>query len=480
MRRVWKHVGGVLRAALVCGMGVQILLGLAWLIKNIRGLQNFQETRLLLAGESAADSFYSGILYRGLAALLSSRPWILYGIQLAAAVVAAYGLMSCFFDREKKALRLLGALALTTIPQAMQCHLAVLPWSLGTSLLLGETALFKRAWDIRGRVGGSVPDEREQEAGRHTAGKPAAAMLLLWLLILLVLPFYAWFALPMLFALLWRMGKSRKGSGRLACALASLALFLCSVTVNCGWDPGYWSRQLAADALSRTGWPYFQYTYDVFPQPQHDEIGLVTAREVSAYADGVEQVLIPKLEEMYGAEETTALLWELAGICLRDNLKVDIKNIIWDMAAYHATPPILLMQLKGRAYDAYSGINYEQMRCGAPLLTRHYVIYGGRWWWVMLALAAAVRICEGLQGGISGEKAGKGSEKKWRWGRLWTFLQCWFPVLAGMEWMIVSLVLSGSGIMDYKKNLCVTILWYAAVLWTLTLTREEGSGEWRS
>ena len=73
MRRVGKHMGGVLRAALICGMCVQILLGLAWLIKNIGGLQNFQETRLLLAGESAADSFYSGILYRGLAALLSSR-----------------------------------------------------------------------------------------------------------------------------------------------------------------------------------------------------------------------------------------------------------------------------------------------------------------------------------------------------------------------------------------------------------------------
>ena len=249
MRRVGKHMGGVLRAALICGMGVQILLGLAWLIKNIGGLQNFQETRLLLAGESAADSFYSGILYRGLAALLSSRLWILYGFQLAAAVVASYGLMSCFFGREKEVLRLFGALALTTIPQAMQCHLAVLPWSLGTSLLLGETALLKRAWDIRGRAWGLVPDEREpgsgikgQEAGRHTArraaGGLAAAMLILWLLILLVLPLYAWFALPMIFALLWRMGKGWKGSGRLVCALAALALFLCSVTVNCGWDPG--------------------------------------------------------------------------------------------------------------------------------------------------------------------------------------------------------------------------------------------------
>ena len=48
-----------------------------------------------------------------------------------------------------------------------------------------------------------------------------------------------------------------------------------------------------------------------------------------------------------------------------------------------------------------------------------------------------------------------------------TFLQCWFPVLAGMEWMILNFVLDGSGMMDYKKTLWVTILWYVAVLWSL-------------
>ena len=98
----------------------------------------------------------------------------------------------------------------------------------------------------------------------------------------------------------------------------------------------------------------------------------------------------------------------------------------------------------------------------------------------MLALAAGIWVCEGLQRGISREKTGKGTRKRGLWGRLRTFLQCWFPVLAGMEWMIVCLVLNGSGIMDYKKNLWVTILWYVASMWTLTLTEEEGSEEWRS
>lgn len=269
--------------------------------------------------------------------------------------------------------------------------------------------------------------------------------------------------------------------------------------MNCGWNLAHWNRKLAADVLSRAGWPYFQYTYEVFPQPLHDEIGLVTAREVSAYADGVDRVLIPKLEEMYGEEEVTALLWRLAGICLRDNLKVDVKNFIWDMAAYHATPPILAMQLKGRAYDAHSGINYEQMRSRAPLLTRYYVTYGSRWWWVMLALAAGIWVCGQLSAAgsgtcvlrrlpeipsgagrksverMSGENAREKTGEKSLWGRAKTFLLRWLPVLAGMEWMILNFVLSGSGIMDYKKTLWVTILWYVAALWPLA--GGEGSRE---
>ena len=144
MRRLGRHTQGVLRAALACGMGVQILLGLAWLMQNMGGLQNFQESRLLLAGESTGNGFYSGILYRGLALLLSSRLWILYVVQLSAAFAAAWVLWACFFPNGNKRLRLLCTLALVTFPQAMQCHLAVLPWSLGTSLLVGETVEKKR------------------------------------------------------------------------------------------------------------------------------------------------------------------------------------------------------------------------------------------------------------------------------------------------------------------------------------------------
>lgn len=492
MRRLGKHTRGVLRAALACGMGVQILLGLAWLMHNMGGLQNFQESRLLLAGESAESGFYSGVLYRGLVSMLSPCLWLLYGIQLTAAVGAAYGLTCCLFGREKKVLRLFCALALVTFPQAMQCHLAVLPWSLGTSLLLVETALWRRAWGLLSGRGGEAARGADGENGiPRAAVRLAVALLLGWLLLLLLLPLYACFALPLPGAFLWKLGKRWGRKGRMARVLTVLALVLCSITVNWGWNPVQWNRKLSTAALSRTGWPYFQHTYQVFPQPLHDEIGLVIARDVSAYADGVERVLIPRLEELYGAGETSARLWELAGICLRDNLKADAKNVIWDMAAYHAAPPILAMQLKGRAYDSYSGVNYQQMKGRAPLLTRYYVTYGSRWWWAMLGLAAAAWACGWLPGGLYRKKAGRqpGSGDSGSLGpgktpglRLWSrgrrFLGCWLPVLAGVEWMILHFVLCGSGIMDYKKTLWVTALWYLAALWPLA--GGEGSSEWQS
>lgn len=442
MRRVGRHIQGILRAVLVCGMCVQILLGLAWLIKNMGGLQNFQESRWLLTGDGMTGKRYSGLLYRALAACLSSHLWILYAVQLAAALLAAYALMACLTGRGKAAPCILGALTLTAIPQAMQCHLAVLPWSLGTSLLLAEIALWIRL--CKGR-----------EQGKKLA-RTVAVMLAGWLLIVLVLPVYAWFSLPLLAAALWRAGKGAGVRERLLCALTALALTAGSITVNCGWNPSAWNRELAANALSRTGWPYFQNDYDSISQPLHDVIGLDTARQVSYYADGVEVSLIPRLEERYGAEEVTDLLWELAGLSLERNLRVDVKNVIWDMAAYHATPPIFAMQLRGRAYDSHSGTNYMYMKTRAPLLTRYYVTYGGRWWWAMLGLAAAIAVCTQVLRGRSRENS--------LWTRGWALLRRWLPVLVGLEWMILCFAAEGSGIMDYKKTLCVTILWYVAAL----------------
>lgn len=456
IQQAGKHIQGILRAVLICGMSVQIVLGLAWLFGNMGGLQCFQESMALLKGKDFDAGYYSGILYRGLAAALSSQLWILYGIQLAAAYGAAYGLMACFVAREKRGLRLFCALALTTVPQALQCHLAVLPWSLGTSLLVGEAMLWRKVWQ-------GTLKRQEKMLSEQAKRRLITGMLSGWLLLLLLLPVYAWFVLPMLFAALWRAIKKER-TGRLACGLAVLILCLCNVTASCGWNPADWNRRLAASALSRTGWLYFQDSYEIFPHRLHEDIGLVTSREVSAYADGVERVLIPKLEEQYGPEETTAALWELAGVCLRDNLRADVKNIIWDLAAYHAAPPILAMQLKGRAYDAYSGINYEQMKTRAPLLTKYYVTYDARWWWMMLALAAAIRLCDMLLcgGNQRGNCAWRGENGIW--GRWRIILQYWFPVLAGMEWMILSQVFRGSGIMDYKKALWVTMLWYVMAL----------------
>lgn len=456
LQSVGKHIKSVLRAVLICGMSVQILLGLAWLFGNMGGLQSFQESMALLAGKGFDAGYFSGILYRFLAVALSAQLWILYGIQLAAAYGAAYGLMACFMAREKRGLRLFCALALTTVPQALQCHLAVLPWSLGTSLLVGETMLWRKVWQ-------GTLKRQEEKLSEQTKRRLITGMLSGWLLLLLILPVYAWFVLPLIFAALWRAVKKER-TGRLICGLAVLILCLCNVTVSCGWNPADWNRRLAASALSRTGWPYFQDSYEIFPYRLHEDIGLVTSREVSAYADGVGRVLIPKLEEEYGPEETTAVLWELAGICLRDNLRTDVKNIIWDMAAYHAAPPILAMQLKGRAYDAYSGNNYEQMKTRTPLLTRYYVTYGARWWWMMLALAAAIRLCDLLLCGGTRRENFAWRGENGIWGRWRIFLQYWLPVLAGMEWMILSQVFSGSGIMDYKKALWVTMLWYVVAL----------------
>ena len=62
------------------------------------------------------------------------------------------------------------------------------------------------------------------------------------------------------------------------------------------------------------------------------------------------------------------------------------------------------------------------------------------------------------------------SRQKGRGGKL---LRCSLPVLISAEWMILSCVLGGSGIMDYKKTLWVIILWYVVVLSALAVKSEK-------
>ena len=103
------------------GFSVQIVLGLVWMVCNMGAVQDF--------------AVVSTGIYGVAAGLLGKAFPVMYVLQLAAACYAGQRLISRLCNknpdnRRSRLFALWGSLALMTLPMAMQCHMAMLPYSL--------------------------------------------------------------------------------------------------------------------------------------------------------------------------------------------------------------------------------------------------------------------------------------------------------------------------------------------------------------
>ncbi len=149
MQKLRDNIPGVIKGMIDVGMGIQIVLGILWMLGNMTVFHNYPDSYLYLKiSESLVCDEYEGILYplmvrlfRGAEDLVGIPYYVfLYGIQLGMAFAAAY----CFLDtswQQTTARKIWASLGLVTFPLAMQCHLAVLPESLLSSLILMEFAV---------------------------------------------------------------------------------------------------------------------------------------------------------------------------------------------------------------------------------------------------------------------------------------------------------------------------------------------------
>ena len=65
-----------------------------------------------------------------------------------------------------------------------------------------------------------------------------------------------------------------------------------------------------------------------------------------------------------------------------------IRQLTWDALGYTVSPLIVPIQLRGEAYDSYSGANYGVMMEHTPRLTVLYATYGC--WWFVCAFVLVV------------------------------------------------------------------------------------------
>lgn len=406
---------------------LQIVLGSLWALCNMGSVQAFSETQELLEiSETLVTDEYVGILYpvmirifRIISSLLPVPYYcFLYVLQLGAGYFAVYRLLlalDCPHARR-------AAVWITTIPTVLQLHMAVLPQSLASSLLLlCVISCVRRKW-IRGGV--------------------------CWLLCGLLIPEYFLFAgmiyiLNLIRELMNRdersvaqgenaqsrnavrsgnPAQSRSAAHSKKMALCKGLICLMLVCMAAGavtsvtqrtYSRGRMARTPASVALQRLVWPHYStnsYFWNVYVTDLFDEEALwdlaqdpqLPVREFG-----------PAIEHAYGLEQAQVIYRYMAQITFQMRTKEILFDILNDLILYSIPTAALPRNLEGLGVS-YSGWNYGRMAERAPVLTRFYVLFAGNAAGIMLLLVLLKKLAQGMNGrqkkSISG-KAGKALSK---------------------------------------------------------------------
>lgn len=335
-KRMAPYLRAVSEGMLFIGFSIQIVLGICWMCCNFGQVQGFGEP------DSA--------LYAGIFRLLGEKPAVMYLLQLSAAFLAGYLFLQKLWPAGK-GFAVWRCLALLTFPFAMQCHLALQPYSLmGTFFLLMLAALLKI-------------DKR------HAVSLSAVAIACAALAV----------ALSGVADADRREGAGYSFEGALASRFA--------------W-PTLWSD------LGRYGEELF-----VIAQP--------VAWEASLSPDNM-KLLQETLESQVGREAAGTYYLQMAETGWEYHAPMVVRQMGWDALGYAVTPVVFQLQMAGKGYDSYSGRNYEVMRENAPVLTGNYVDYGC-WWFGWALILCLLSVSAGKlrqEGGREGDEERKALRKK--------------------------------------------------------------------
>lgn len=427
-----RHLGVVFKGILFIGFSIQIVLGVIWMCFNFASFQEFGQ--------------YKSVAYSALYALTGRHPWVMYLLQIALAYLACDRFLNVLRPAERK-MRIWRTLALLTFPMAMQCHLAILPWSFAGSLLFLEWAFAVEILQKGGR-----PWKRAYEG-----------MAVCWIILACLLPEYRLLGgVPVLFTLVFYLKRFRREPKK-ACTRVLVAVLAGCLAAGGGTvlkrASGIEDRSISFALASRMVWPSLWADHYGWPEEMQEALG-EKIWETSFCPDNMDRILKPLMEEAFGTEQADAYYRLIAKNAWVHRTSVILTQIRWDVLGYGVTPIVLRTQLEGGNYDSYSGRNYEIMRNHTPVLTKLYVAYSC-WWFpisMIFAFLLTVLYC------------------------MWKKCFIWKDIIGGLLVcvltaciLVILYTMRGSGMMDYKMSFAVSSIWPA---WALTVLREEeSSGE---
>lgn len=456
-----KFIAKVLTRVLMIGFGVQIILGAAWACLQFPRLQEFGETYFLLkVRENLVCDEYVGILYPillrifwGIAKVIPIPYYCyLYALQLAVAALAARFFLNSFpsFKDLGMPYKTWAILSLMTIPLAMQCHMAVLPYSLTGSLFLTQLGLV-----IRGFL-----SWRDTADGSEKSKGPAIRIALMgacWLAEELLLPEYRTFGgvltagYGIAETLHCKVGRydSKKGLHEMLRIVLITAVLLGAVpqvsrlTTTPG-SHGRMGNSPEAAAMRRYAWDDFGELYGDWPEELKSAL---TQEEISVcneYPERKTYILGEKVDAAYGREKAREIYGAVARAGKKIRARRNLKEMLQDAASYGFSPLAQVILMTGKAKPSHNANNYEVMRMGAPRLTSLYVRFGG------FLYAVALFVCLVFYAGIFIRAEGK--------KRLWILGNGFIMAIMGI-FMVLYYVHEGGGIMDPKNALVITLLW---------------------
>ncbi len=426
----WKEqVQHILRDLLFIGAGIQIVLGLIWLVCNLSATQLLPNASRLGAWEN-----YYGFVYPALLWVLQKVaapfeiPWysLLYLIQLGFSFHAVFSFMRVFFPQ--KFLSVWFSLGVLTLPATMQVNLAVLPDSIVFSLYLMMIGIGIKAF--RG-------EQRSRLQVLLLQG-------MLWILAAMLQPDYGLIGAAVLLIFLicgWRDKKNLKEY--LAKAGMCLLLFcgtMGAVLVTEQMDSYELPhKSIGLRLVSRFAWPNIDLTRERWPAELYNHFDWKRMQRINSEADCIFTEFGPDCRELMGVESGERLFFRIARDAFMNRTGRITKDILWDGACYVFAPTMLYYQLRGVGYPSYSGRNYDFMRMHTPGLTKLYVTYTAFWFTIEILLAFVLMLV------VRGKKLLPGKEV--------LFLLSNAVVLLGI------LVFRGAGVMDYKMGLFFPFLW---------------------
>ncbi|MCH5343116.1 MAG: hypothetical protein J1E64_03680 [Acetatifactor sp.] len=462
MRKAVKVIAAVTGRVCFIGFSIQIVAGLLWMLCNFTGFQRFGESfQYVEISKNFLCDEYVSILYPVL--LLFARgiedslhiPYycVMYLLQLFIALYAAHVFLQAMHptDRLKN---LWGSLVMLTFPLAMQCHLAILPESLTSSVLLLEFTWLWRA--VR---------EGEELRSHHLI-----KIVPFWLVSALLEPEYLYLgAIPVVIVFLYGVVCFGKKEPRqivhnliIVASFAGIIVGMNDLTQVEGVY-GRVHQSLNAALFSRFSWSTADKTYEDWPEEVKRSVDEEMVRETSFYADNMFRIAGEAMEKYSGVERAEKLFGEVAWLSYARYRGQILHEMAWDVAGYGFAPVISELMLEKRGYDSYTLRNYELMLRHTPVLTTYYFHYSNWWFAVGVVLAGLLQLILWIRDLV------RRHEKRGEDIFLWRKVFFWGTLIVSGICMAGWYTIRGGGMFDYKKTIVISCLWIAWV----TVTGEE-------